>query len=579
MNKIPINFYQDEILYSVLARYHHRSGNVDNRDTIEEAFGTRNLVPTIYFPTHLNHLASRTFLSSDELIEKHTLFPLYSCFLPEKRKLEILMFMKGSSKSSIYTKIGTVAGSICTKTGLYYCPLCVKESLYEYGEGYFRRGHQIQGVFICHIHNCVLYQYSQTYSNESRLSFIRLDEKKINYEVKFYEDGKLFEDIAMIANNAQYLLDCNLSNVNQNIIYNKYMQFIRNRNLLSGNGTVYQSDLYYEFSKFYSNDLLNILESNINIESESNWLKMLTRKPKRVTHPVRHILLINFLSRNFSLFFSKKIQSYKPFGNGPWPCLNVACSYYKKLVINNCKVTIDYKTKSPVGTFECECGFIYSRMGSDVNKDDIYKIGRIKYFGNVWNDKLKSLTLENRSVREIARLMNCDSKTVIKYSKLNSIIEEKRIKEKTKLDPATKSKEEKKRKNVNLSINNRVDWGSRDNEIIDMLKSTYIKLLNKEPMVRITRSLLGKTILKSALIYYYLDKLPITRNYIDEITETTEEFQIRRVDNICEKLGSDGEILKKWKIVRIANLRSNYSNKVEERIRYNIDKYNNYLKF
>lgn len=91
-------------------------------------------------------------------------------------------------------------------------------------------------------------------------------------------------------------------------------------------------------------------------------------------------------------------------------------------------------------------------------------------------------------------------------------------------------------------------------------------------MVRITKTLLSKTISKSVLLYYYIDKLPNTKDYIDEITETTEEFQIRRVDKICKKLICEEEELIKWRIVRLAGLRNNCSNKVKDRIQYYIDK-------
>ncbi len=97
-----------------------------------------------------------------------------------------------------------------------------------------------------------------------------------------------------------------------------------------------------------------------------------------------HILLINFLCEDIKEFFKGVTNSYNPFGHGPWPCLNIACSNYKKDIIKDVVVTDDYKTRIPVGTVRCNCGCVYSRKGPDKSVDDRYKIGRIKEFGDVW---------------------------------------------------------------------------------------------------------------------------------------------------------------------------------------------------
>lgn len=58
-------------------------------------------------------------------------------------------------------------------------------------------------------------------------------------------------------------------------------------------------------------------------------------------------------------FFQRITNNYNPFVCGPWTCLNIACSNYKKDVIEDVVVTDDYKTRVPVGTFRCNCGFVY----------------------------------------------------------------------------------------------------------------------------------------------------------------------------------------------------------------------------
>ncbi|GKZ02649.1 hypothetical protein ANS017_13070 [Paraclostridium bifermentans] len=44
---------------------------------------------------------------------------------------------------------------------------------------------------------------------------------------------------------------------------------------------------------------------------------------------IRHILIIRFLGVSIDDIFNKKYK-YKPFGEGPWPCLNCNCFYYQE---------------------------------------------------------------------------------------------------------------------------------------------------------------------------------------------------------------------------------------------------------
>src|SRR5665648_235618 len=118
---------------------------------------------------------------------------------------------------------------------------------------------------------------------------------------------------------------------------------------------------------------------------EYNWLKVATRNVARTVHPLRHILLILFLTNDMNDFFKGIRKAYNPFGKGPWPCLNKASDHYRQDVVSRLIVTADYKTREPVGTFKCECGYIYSRKGPDKSKNDRYYKGRVKAFGSIWN--------------------------------------------------------------------------------------------------------------------------------------------------------------------------------------------------
>ncbi|WP_304519350.1 TnsD family Tn7-like transposition protein [Clostridium estertheticum] len=164
-----------------------------------------------------------------------------------------------------------------------------------------------------------------------------------------------------------------------------------------------QSERCEEFTSFYGAEFLKVMDFSIDNDNEYNWLRVITRDLKRTVHPVRHLLLIYFLTGDIVGFFSSETHNYNIFGRGPWPCLNNVAEYYRMNVVNNLKITEDYKTRLPVRTFSWDCGFVYSRKGPDKVGGDRYRAGRIKEFGAVWENKLKVYLNKNKhGLRELA---------------------------------------------------------------------------------------------------------------------------------------------------------------------------------
>jgi hypothetical protein len=603
------------------------SGNLSFKETINDVFGNDNSVAAVEFPCNLKHLSNKISLSyictSDYLINKTTLFPYYAPFLPEKRKTDLISNLKNGDGKAIKYKLGFIAGSICQKNDLFYCPVCAKEEFEMYGEAFFHRFTQIQGSIICNKHGCYLVSYG-TKGNRSRLEFATLKKDKIVDQACYIQDKSLEQCLLDIGQDIEFILNSNCNNMNEMIIHAKYLGTLRERGYLTASGTIAQIELNNDFKLFYGDTLLNTLESNIECNNEYNWLKKLTRKPRGVIHPIRHILFMRFLKGSVERFLEKDIhQNSKPFGEGPWPCLNICCEDYKKLVIESCKVTADYKSREPVGTFECKCGFIYSRKA----KDDEYKIGRVKDFGMVWKNELSKLydSEDKPSIRKIARLLNCDSNTVNRYlgilystsNNANAVMVENRLSdkknnstlfltqyrsdvEKLMLDNIgiTRSEIHKKltkqyiwlyrndrdwfdkhlpEKKTAVNENNRVCWSSRDIELLNQIKEEYSRIFNLNIPVRLTKGMIARRINRLELIEKWLHKLPQTRIFLDEITETIEQFQIRRVDLVCKSMYENGETLAKWKIVRRAGLKDTISERVNERIDNNRIKYNEYM--
>ena len=112
-----------------------------------------------------------------------------------------------------------------------------------------------------------------------------------------------------------------------------------------------------------------------------------------------------------------------------------------------------------------------------------------------------------------------------------------------------------------VSSNNKVSWPERDKQILAQVKDVVQLLLLAQTPVRVTIGRIGKTLDLQALLEKHLDKMPLTKTYLESVTEQIEDFQKRRIRWARAKLEEQGEEVKLWKVVRLAGLRENYERK------------------
>ncbi|MBW4599042.1 MAG: TnsD family transposase [Calothrix sp. FI2-JRJ7] len=627
------NPYPDEILYSMIARYHIRSGNISPKITQQEVFNSQSTVATADLPSNLDALIDNLKYISNYQIEnfiyKHTLFPFYHPFLPPQRGVQVIESMKGENGGDIHTKIGITASSIAMPSYFRFCPKCLEEDLENYGEPYWHRLHQISGVLVCQNHQVFLQNSTATLHglNKHEYYAASLECCIANPNQQNFSNHTL-KKLTLLAQDIEWLINNKLPSQDARWFDKQYKFLLIQKGLANANGRVKLKQLLDEFIFFYGREMLGALDSMVDYEDESNWLFAIVRKHRKSFHPIRHLLFIRFLTEAVAEFFTADYQ-YKPFGNAPWLCLNAAADHYLQPVVTNLTVTHCLENKRPLGTFFCDCGMIYCRTGPDKTEQDKLRIGKIIQFGSVWEKKLKDLVeVQRLSLRETARQMNVDAKTVCRYvSKLKlrscwktlkntQFTEFENIPEpntdsataiqlqhraawlglqqqhpkasKTslrKMSPATYiylyrndrewlyQNSPSLRKPISSIV--KVDWDERDKHILKKAMDTVQSLLNQEKLVRINKSRIAKNIGSLALIEKHLDLMPLTKAYLESVTETIEEFQIRRIKWAIKRLDDCGEEILAWKVLRLAGLRENYTEKVNvilESLRYQPEK-------
>ncbi|WIF95475.1 TnsD family Tn7-like transposition protein [Caminicella sporogenes] len=448
--------------------------------------------------------------------------------------------------------------------------------------------------------------------NKHEFKAATVKECKVNRNKNTYSDDVL-EKLYNLALDIQYILEYRFNNKPTKCFKEQYLTKLKEHGLANITGRIKQKELLENFVDYYGDKFLKLVQSDIDIHSNYNWLTELVRNNKKTSHPIRHLLLIRFLGISIHDLFNQKFE-YEPFGQGPWSCLNPAADHYLQNTIKDIDIKYSADSKSPQGIFKCACGFTYVRNGPDRTIEDKYKISRVKQYGCVWESKLKHFAELGLSLREIARKLKVDPATVNKYAaklgidkgwktgkkdikkKKVSIFDEniKNNKRKEWLQLQSKypnkSKTELRKLNKGLymwlyrndrqwldanSPNckevennfNRIDWEERDKEIYYKVKKAVSKIEEKDGKPkRITVSLIGSELGIKSLLEKHLDKLPMTKKYLDTVVDDIRDYQIKRIKWAIKEMKKENEEIKIWKVLRKAGIRNDYRENLKSKI-------------
>lgn len=186
--------YEDELLYSWLARYYSKSGYMAYTLAAEDLFANKYTKPSIEFISRLTSAAleaTERYIPRETLIEKHTMLPYYARFLDKERRCRAFDAMMNIDDG--YFRLLCVSKSKeCVQRYLRYCPLCAAEDRSEHGEAYWHRVHQMRGVNVCPIHGCALVDTDVSIDSKGSPSLITAEET-IAYTMQQYHTGSELE--------------------------------------------------------------------------------------------------------------------------------------------------------------------------------------------------------------------------------------------------------------------------------------------------------------------------------------------------------------------------------------------------
>jgi hypothetical protein len=553
-----------------------------------------------------------------QLIDNHTLLPFYSPFLPLERVEGLRQDMARDNGLLAQMRSGIAGSCVKSPQWLRFCRLCAEEDERQFDDRYWHRLHQVPGVKACPIHGVFLEDSKvPTQATRSPHEFISADQTIEKTSPRSLNLSETCHNVLLrIAQDAAWLLKQHSLVPGLDSIRDRYLWLLAERNLANREGKVRVSALLETFKSYYSYDLLKRLQCVPNEKDRNNWLFRLVRSPKQARHPLYHLLLIQFLGYTAEEFFqlpNSPADEFKPFGEKPWPCLNAVCNRFQQPCIEECQVAYDKQRGRITGTFSCTCDFTYSRLGPDALPEDKFRIGKVKSYGKLWETKLKSLWENSTlSLREIANKLRIDDQTVkrqalrlklsfprpgpsARMTQLNGDLlldaQKGQATEPSKLEAYRQVWLEAVKENADAGrtalvqkfrriyswlyvydknwlkahlppckkrakFSPQVDWEKRDTELAAAVQLTTQRLKTAPGRpVKVTKTAIVSDLGQLRLIYQHKDKLPLTISSIEELTETREEFAIRRIQWATKYFCEANVCPKQWELLRQAGIK------------------------
>ena len=167
--------YANELLYSTIARAGIHDGEMSPKQLLDSVFSNRKVIATVDLPNHIQDVEDQypkaLGLDVTQLINSHTLLPIYEPFIPTERINAIRSWMSNASQGAAHLASGVAASRIKTKEKLLLCQECVSEQRATYGEAYWDRRWHVPVVKYCIKHGRPLFETDIELNGNQRHAF------------------------------------------------------------------------------------------------------------------------------------------------------------------------------------------------------------------------------------------------------------------------------------------------------------------------------------------------------------------------------------------------------------------------
>lgn len=570
--------YEDELLYSTIARYMELLA-VDNPTNVIRMLFGRFVRPSADTLCGLGELARQTHdswgLSSREITDTYTLLPYYASYAQDHARTRAYEAMFGDGEAKAAAFLGHVATRVKKPQKLQFCEQCSQEDVAKHGETYWRRSHQLPGVFVCLKHLTSLCE-SEVHTNSRSAAGWHSGYTSIMASIhsdlprSLQWDGNSY--VLEVARRSVDLLEC-FSTQAFPAMNVHYLSLARAAGLTRPSGIVDIRVLSREMSAMYGEDFLSSTGLSASTEQGITWPRDMMSRADASFQPLQHIVL-NHLLENCKI--SVRGGGAQLTARQSYSCPNPYAAHGAGHIIERVKVG-----EMPaglvggggrIGRASCSCGLKFSFWRCRAGTIEP-EMSRVNDFGQDWRQAVHAMRQRGTEITDIAKEMGLPVETVkamlrkgqasrktvtqadilrwrSEWSRLLASVAPLGHEAARKLNDSLynrlnrhdkawfrKSGSRSWQKARALSRRPKVDWPERDRLWSQGLRAAAAKLYSSSSRLhRVSKA----AIVSEAGFREFSSReralLPLSQSALTELAESTEQFVVLRLERAAQQL-------------------------------------------
>lgn len=312
-----------ETLFSLVSRHHCFWGHPLAARTCEQFFCHSRAGSQHDLPSRLSHFVARTdgcFGDVEDVAKHYTLLAYYAAFISADELENAIACMASGSVAHLKLRLGILTSRFRANHPLKACEACMDEDRADFGWAYWHGEHQYPGVWICRKHDQLLKESNLKANGVERFQW-HLPARAHFRELQIEQQGAIAHELAAIQDLSRHVIDLVTQSTHRAIdagrLHEVYRAQLVRRGWVTAGGNFRMPEIASSFLGHVKH--LRVLPELEALPATVNetvpQLGRLLRPPRSGTHPLRHMVLINWLFGTAEAFW----QAYSSALNPPVP--------------------------------------------------------------------------------------------------------------------------------------------------------------------------------------------------------------------------------------------------------------------
>lgn len=315
-----LSWLPGETLFSLVSRHHFFSGHVLSARTCQQFFGHERAGSQHDLPSRLFQFVARTkgcFGTVEQIAMQHTLLAYYAAFDSPDETENALAAMTGNSVAHLKFRLGILTSRFRANHPLKACEACMDEDRARFGWAYWHLDHQFPGVWTCQKHDRLLRESTLKGTGVERFQWhLPAQDRFFNWRAESNRAAR--SELGALTSLSRLVLDLVSPTCPRKLdtgrLHEVYRAELSRHGWVTEGGNLRMPALAASYLEHVRHlRVLPELEAlPSTVDDVVTQLGRLLRPPRSGTHPLRHLVLINWLFGSADVFWVAYDRALQP---------------------------------------------------------------------------------------------------------------------------------------------------------------------------------------------------------------------------------------------------------------------------